>query len=78
MSGLDPQARALLKRQLAQLKQAGKTVFFSSHVLADVEEICDRMAILHGGKMAFIGSVADCRAQYRAESLEAAYLACIE
>ena len=46
MSGLDPKARALLKRKLAELKQAGKTVFFSSHVLADVEEICDRMAIL--------------------------------
>jgi len=77
MSGLDPKARALLKRQLALLKQAGKTVFFSSHVLADVEEICDRMAILHDGKMAYIGSAADCRAQYRGATLEEAYLAAI-
>ena len=77
MSGLDPKARALLKRQLALLKRAGKTVFFSSHVLADVEEICDRMAILHDGKMAYIGTAADCRAQYHGATLEEAYLAAI-
>ena len=77
MSGLDPKARALLKRQLAQLKQAGKTVFFSSHVLADVEEICDRMAILHEGKLAFTGTPAECRETYQASTLEAAYLAAI-
>ena len=77
MSGLDPKARALLKRQLALLKQAGKTVFFSSHVLADVEEICDRMAILHDGKMAYIGTTSDCRAQYHGATLEQAYLAAI-
>ena len=78
MGGLDPKARALLKRQLALLKQTGKTVFFSSHVLADVEEICDRMAILHDGKMAYIGTAADCRAQYLGATLEEAYLAVIE
>lgn len=77
MSGLDPKARALLKRQLALLKQAGKTVFFSSHVLADVEEICDRMAILHDGQLAFIGTATGCREQYQANTLEEAYLACI-
>ena len=77
MSGLDPKARALLKRQLATLKQTGKTVFFSSHVLADVEEICDRMAILHEGKLAFTGTPAECRETYQASTLEAAYLAAI-
>ena len=78
MSGLDPKARALLKRQLALLKQVGKTVFFSSHVLADVEEICDRMAILHEGKIAYLGTAADCRTQYHGATLEEAYLAAIE
>jgi ABC-2 type transport system ATP-binding protein len=77
MSGLDPKARALLKRQLAALKQAGKTIFFSSHVLADVEEICDRMAILHEGTLAFVGTPAECRMNYQADTLEAAYLAAI-
>ena len=78
MSGLDPKARALLKRQFAALKLAGKTLFFSSHVLADVEEICDRMAILHAGQLRFVGTPAACRAQYHADTLESAYLAAIE
>ena len=78
MSGLDPKARALLKRQFAVLKQSGKTLFFSSHVLADVEEICDRMAILHAGQLRFVGTPAECRGQFQADTLEAAYLAAIE
>ena len=78
MSGLDPKARARLKQQLNRAKQAGKTIFFSSHVLADVEELCDRMAILHQGKLAFIGTPAACRENYQAQTLEAAYLACID
>jgi ABC-2 type transport system ATP-binding protein len=77
MSGLDPKARALLKRRLAAIKAAGKTLFFSSHVLADVEELCDRMAILHGGELRFVGPPADCRGQFAAASLEEAYLAAI-
>lgn len=78
MSGLDPKARALVKRQLAALKAAGKTLFFSSHVLADVGELCDRMGILHGGELRFVGAPADCRARYGVASLEEAYLACID
>jgi ABC-2 type transport system ATP-binding protein len=77
MSGLDPKARALVKRRLAAIKQAGKTLFFSSHVLADVEELCDRMAILHDGTLRFMGPPSDCRRQYDTETLEQAYLAAI-
>lgn len=77
MSGLDPKARALLKRQLSLAKETGKTIFFSSHVLADIEEMCDRMAILHEGKLAFIGTPAECRRNYQTQTLEEAYLACI-
>ncbi len=77
MSGLDPKARALLKRQLSLAQEAGKTIFFSSHVLADVDEMCDRMAILHEGKLAFVGTPQACSAHYEADSLEEAYLACI-
>lgn len=75
MSGLDPKARALVKRQLAGLKDQGKTLFFSSHVLADVEELCDRMGILHGGELRFTGAPADCRDQFGSATLEEAYLA---
>jgi ABC-type multidrug transport system ATPase subunit len=45
MSGLDPKARALLKEQLRQLQRSGSTLFLTSHALADVDELCDHMAI---------------------------------
>ena len=77
MSGLDPKARALLKRQLRQLHSDGATLFLTSHALADVDELCDRMAILHDGLIRFAGTPAECRAHYRADSLEQAFLACI-
>jgi len=78
MSGLDPKARILLKTYFRQLRTAGCTLFFSSHALADVIEICDRMAILYKGELRFIGSPAQCCERYAAESLEQAYMNCIE
>ena len=77
MSGLDPKARALLKARLQDLRARGCTLFFSSHALADVEEICDRMASLHDGHLRFVGSPAECRRRYEADSLEQAYMRCI-
>ena len=53
MSGLDPNARAFLKRYLLSLKEKGKTLFFSTHLLNDVESLCDRIIILHDGKLIF-------------------------
>ena len=77
MSGLDPKARALLKQQLHGLRQAGASVMLTSHALADVDELCDRMAVLHDGRIRFAGTPAACRAQYGADTLEQAFLACI-
>jgi len=77
MSGLDPKARALLRARLQALREQGGTLFFSSHALADVEGICDRMAILHEGQLRFVGSPQACREQYDAENLEQAYMRCI-
>ena len=77
MSGLDPKARALLKEHLHSLRKRNCTLFFSSHALADVEEICDRMAILHDGQLRFVGSPAECRQKYEAATLEQAYMRCI-
>lgn len=74
MSGLDPEARALFKARLRQARADGATVFFSSHLLADVEELCDRMAILHGGRVRFDGSPAACRALHGGASLEQAFI----
>jgi len=77
MSGLDPKARALVKSQLKQAKENGKTIFFSSHMLADVEELSDRIGILHNGKIAFCGSPEECKKTYQAATLEQAFLRCI-
>jgi ABC-2 type transport system ATP-binding protein len=78
MSGLDPRARVLFKKQLAQLKQQGVSVFFSSHVLADVEEMADTMAVLHNSRIYFTGSPESFKQQYQGENVEQAYMNCIE
>jgi len=77
-SGLDPKARALLKATLRKLRANAQTVFFTSHSLADVQEICDRMAVLHEGRLLFVGSPAALQSRYEASTLEDAYLACID
>jgi ABC-2 type transport system ATP-binding protein len=51
MSGLDPVGRRQFRQIILRLKEQGKTVFFNSHILSDVEDICDRFAILYEGKM---------------------------
>jgi len=77
MSGLDPKARAHLKQHLIELKQAGKTVFFSTHLLADIEVLCDRIAILHEGSIRFTGTTEECTEMFQADDLEQAYLTCV-
>jgi ABC-2 type transport system ATP-binding protein len=78
MSGLDPRARVMLKDQLIASKRAGRCVFFSSHILADIEEICDRIGVLHATRMIFIGTPAEFVARAQAPSLERAFLAALE
>src|SRR5688572_1319265 len=58
-SGLDPRARILLKRKLKSLRDEGKTIFFTSHALADIEEMCSRVAVIDGGKLCFAGTPAE-------------------
>jgi ABC-2 type transport system ATP-binding protein len=77
-SGLDPKARALLKRQLLALRAAGRTLFVTSHLLADVEQLCDRMAVLHAGTLRYIGTPTDFLARYETGDIEQAFLRCIE
>jgi ABC-2 type transport system ATP-binding protein len=76
--GLDPKARALLKGELKLLRGAGHTVFFTSHALADVAEMCDRMAVLHDGRLRFAGTPQELITRFAASDLENAFLACIE
>ncbi len=57
MSGLDPLGRYQMREIILSLKAQGKTIFFNSHVLSDVEKICDRIAILAQGELITIGSL---------------------
>jgi ABC-2 type transport system ATP-binding protein len=59
MSGLDPMGRREVRDLMEQLKHEGKTVFFSTHILSDAEALCDRVAIIHQGKLRGVGAVAD-------------------
>ncbi len=59
MSGLDPLGRRDVRDLMEQLKQEGKTVFFSTHILPDAEALCDRVAIIHNGELKGVGAVAD-------------------
>jgi ABC-2 type transport system ATP-binding protein len=59
MSGLDPVGRREVRELIQSLKDRGKTVFFSTHILSDAEALCDRVAILNKGELRGIGSVAD-------------------
>lgn len=57
LSGLDPVGRKELKDVIIEVHKAGKTVFFSSHIVPDIEEICDRVVFLKTGKLVYDGSV---------------------
>jgi ABC-2 type transport system ATP-binding protein len=61
MSGLDPIGRREVRDLIASLRQGGKTVFMCSHILADIEVLCDRVAILNHGRLAHIGHLDDLR-----------------
>ncbi len=77
MSGLDPKARVAFKNALLARRAENKTLFFSTHLLPDVESLCDRIIILHEGQVRYVGSPTACCAHYKAHNLEAAYISCI-
>ena len=77
MSGLDPAARVAVKSVLRRLGAEGRTLFFTSHVLADVEELCSAIAVLDRGRVRFRGSPAALLSRYAEPDLERAYIRCI-
>lgn len=58
-SGLDPIGRRDIRKIMLMLKEQGKTIFFNSHMLPDVREVCDRVGVLHRGKMIGEGKISD-------------------
>lgn len=71
MSGLDPHGRSLFRKIFLEQKHAGRSILFTTHLLNDVEEICDRVLIMNRGKVVFQGSVSDFKKE---SSVEAAFL----
>lgn len=71
LDGLDPIGRREFKQILLNLKKKGKTIFFNSHILSDVEEICDQIGIINKGKLVYSGSVKQFRGN---KSLEDAFV----
>ncbi|MCA1605764.1 MAG: ABC transporter ATP-binding protein, partial [Acidobacteria bacterium] len=69
MSGLDPIGRREVRDLIAALRQEGKTVFMCSHILSDIEVLCDRVAILKGGRLARVGALDELRQQMAGRNL---------
>ncbi|MFQ5575414.1 MAG: ABC transporter ATP-binding protein [Anaerolineae bacterium] len=65
-AGLDPRARVEFRALLKELRAMGKTIFFSSHILADVDELCTDVGIIEAGRMVTCGSLKALRAQLNA------------
>src|SRR5688572_29246220 len=65
MSGLDPIGRREVRDLISELRGEGKTVFMCSHILSDIEVLCDRVAIMKRGKLSHLGALADLAQQVR-------------
>ncbi len=72
MSGLDPLGRRLVARLILESKETGKTIFFSTHILNDVEMLCDRIGVLHMGKLLYCGEIRGFQNDF--ETLEEAFV----
>ncbi|MBN6887129.1 ABC-2 type transport system ATP-binding protein [Cytobacillus horneckiae] len=68
-SGLDPRARIEMREILKELKEMGKTILISSHILPELAEMCDRIGIIDQGKLVAEGGVAEIQAQLKGEKV---------
>ena len=67
-SGLDPRARIEIRELLRELKRMGKTIMISSHILSELEEICDHVGIIEHGQLVFSGTLEEIRPRLGIES----------
>lgn len=68
LTGLDPKSAFVLKEMMREHAAQGNTVFFSTHVLEVAEKLCDRVAIINKGKLAFCGALAEMREEFKGDS----------
>ncbi len=78
MSGLDPLARTLVKDMLLEIKDKDQTILICSHILADLDEICGRIAVIHEGAIEFLGTPSALKTQTGVDVLERAFLQFIQ
>ena len=74
MDGLDVRARVALKNTIKDYVKNGGTILFSSHILSDMEEICDRICFFDNASFAFSGKVCDLKLQFENKTLEQIFL----
>ncbi len=74
MSGLDPKARQEVKRLILNAKEQGQSIFMSSHILSDISELCDKVAVLHNKEIIFSGSPSEMNKAGNDNNLEKAFL----
>ena len=74
MTGLDQQAAFDLKNMMREHADSGNIVLFSTHVLSVAEQLCDRIGILKQGKLIFVGTLEQLKADYPDTDLETIYL----
>lgn len=72
-SGFDPLNASLIRDEILELKKEGKTIIFSTHNMASVEELCDEIALINHSKVILKGSVRDVRDQYRSNTFRIIY-----
>lgn len=75
--GLDPVGQIHMLNLLDKLNKEGKTVFFSSHILTQIEKICHRIGVVHKGELKFIGTLDEILKKYNTDSLEDAFLTAV-
>lgn len=78
MSGLDPKARLLVKELLLDVQKEDRTIFLSSHILADMDEMCQHIGVIHNGTMYFSGTPDALKKQVSCDVLERAFMDLVE
>jgi len=77
-AGLDVIASRTIARFIRECRDIGKTVIFSTHVMSDAEKLCDRIGIIHGGRLLAEGTLVDLRARFGIQDLEEIFVRVVE
>jgi sodium transport system ATP-binding protein len=76
--GLDVMAARTIVKFIRECREGGKTVVFSTHVMSEVEKLCDKIGIIHGGKLLAEGTLPELRARTGVQDLEDLFVKVVE